>query len=50
VPALPDGDGTRRVAGSRPRVRALRHPDTDAVVDLLAAALDVIGRGGPSPA
>lgn len=32
------------------RNRALQHPDTDALVDLLAAALDVIGRGDPSPA
>jgi AcrR family transcriptional regulator len=32
------------------RNRALRQPDTDAVVDLLAAALDVIGRGDRSPA
>jgi AcrR family transcriptional regulator len=32
------------------RNRALRDPGTDALVDLLAAALDVIGRGDPSPA
>jgi AcrR family transcriptional regulator len=32
------------------RNRALRDPGPDALVDLLAAALDVVGRGGPSPA
>jgi AcrR family transcriptional regulator len=32
------------------RNRALQHADTDAIIDQLAAALDVIGGGSPSPA